>query len=423
MMNDFSVGVQADGLLVTDVTVKVDDVIARLAACVGTQADGRVVYSAAHLPRLDAFVKAFNPATFVWEHSVVGVGQIVLSERQGRPDTRSAATSAPPFQLNACLAFVWDLCYCLIKSVYRRFPKRPILRALAVLHPNAYRTQEVANAEAPHRPLMPLFLVLVGHFVNGKVGEERATLFNMPGNDGGSVPSDGVPRVSGALTGQEKLVKEFISFVKVATLVARDSTCTPLSFWRNVAANHASSFPHMLSLAHAWLVMPAQTATVERGFSIHRTIKHRLTNRLKVATMDSLMRLRLLGPPAPSRSVPMSADSLPDYMTFHGYDEAQAVLESTGGMRSGKHPHLIGRLLDCACDIKLPTSLIDGVEDDEIPDVKGWSLGEDEWDGAAFHLLPEAAAPVAAVGSSRAPVSRSLQVELDDVQIYGAMLN
>ncbi len=42
------------------------------------------------------------------------------------------------------------------------------------------------------------------------------------------------------------------------------------------------------------MVTPVQSATVERGFSIHRVLKHRLTNRLKLTTLDSAIRVKML---------------------------------------------------------------------------------------------------------------------------------
>ena len=42
--------------------------------------------------------------------------------------------------------------------------------------------------------------------------------------------------------------------------------------------------------------MPIQTATVERGFSTHRVIKDRLSNRMGIKVLDSKMRVRMLMP-------------------------------------------------------------------------------------------------------------------------------
>lgn len=53
-------------------------------------------------------------------------------------------------------------------------------------------------------------------------------------------------------------------------------------------------FPSMLTLATVMFIIPVQTADVERGFSVHRILKNRLTNRMKVLTLDSLLRIKLL---------------------------------------------------------------------------------------------------------------------------------
>jgi hypothetical protein len=50
----------------------------------------------------------------------------------------------------------------------------------------------------------------------------------------------------------------------------------------------------MLPFAEAMFCVPVETTCVERGFSEHRVIKHRLTNRLRVVTVDSLMRVSIL---------------------------------------------------------------------------------------------------------------------------------
>ncbi|CAK9199111.1 unnamed protein product [Sphagnum troendelagicum] len=50
----------------------------------------------------------------------------------------------------------------------------------------------------------------------------------------------------------------------------------------------------MLPFVEAMFCVPVETACVERGFSEHRVIKHRLTNRLRVVMVDSLMRVSIL---------------------------------------------------------------------------------------------------------------------------------
>ena len=57
-----------------------------------------------------------------------------------------------------------------------------------------------------------------------------------------------------------------------------------------------TSLPHIFSLLCVMLTMPIQTATVERGFSTHRCIKDRLSNRMGIKVLDSKMRVRMLMP-------------------------------------------------------------------------------------------------------------------------------
>ena len=51
----------------------------------------------------------------------------------------------------------------------------------------------------------------------------------------------------------------------------------------------------MIPFVHLMSVIPGHTCDVERGFSTHRVIKHRLTSRLRIFTVDSLMRVKLNG--------------------------------------------------------------------------------------------------------------------------------
>ena len=52
--------------------------------------------------------------------------------------------------------------------------------------------------------------------------------------------------------------------------------------------------PNMFTLVKAGLVIPLNTACVERGFSHHGIIKNKLQSRLKVVNVDSLLRVKLL---------------------------------------------------------------------------------------------------------------------------------
>ena len=64
------------------------------------------------------------------------------------------------------------------------------------------------------------------------------------------------------------------------TLVAANNMISMLDAWQFIYRNHALEVPHFLTCALSVLVCPVHSAAVERGFSIHRVLKHCLTNRL-----------------------------------------------------------------------------------------------------------------------------------------------
>ena len=55
-----------------------------------------------------------------------------------------------------------------------------------------------------------------------------------------------------------------------------------------------TTMPYMFCLVMLGLVVPLNTACVERGFSHHGIIKNKLRTRLKIVHVDSLLRVKLL---------------------------------------------------------------------------------------------------------------------------------
>ena len=64
--------------------------------------------------------------------------------------------------------------------------------------------------------------------------------------------------------------------------------------WGLLRESEGLLFPRILILVNVMFLIPVQTADVERGFSVHRILKNRLSNRLKIHTLDSLFRVKLL---------------------------------------------------------------------------------------------------------------------------------
>jgi len=71
-----------------------------------------------------------------------------------------------------------------------------------------------------------------------------------------------------------------------------------LDFWAHILQKFCVTYPLICAFIKLFLTLPASTAEVEQGFSFQNLIKSKLRNRLNLGSLDALMRLRLLGPPA-----------------------------------------------------------------------------------------------------------------------------
>ena len=91
------------------------------------------------------------------------------------------------------------------------------------------------------------------------------------------------------------------------------------------------TLPLIFKLVMIGLVIPLNTACVERGFSLHCNVKNRLSNRLKVAQVDGMIKVRQLSP---------------DYQEFN-YQAAIDMLDNVG---SGLSARLASEVSDLKCD-------------------------------------------------------------------------
>ncbi len=94
------------------------------------------------------------------------------------------------------------------------------------------------------------------------------------------------------------------------------------STWLEVLKNclrRSDVFPNLSVLAEILLCFCAENAEVERGFSLYNRIKTKTRNRLKIDTIDTLMRLRLNSPP------------------WHSFDYNQAATIWLAMMRRGRY--------------------------------------------------------------------------------------
>lgn len=174
------------------------------------------------------------------------------------------------FSLPALRDSMLEMVAACIKDIQDRFSNSALLANFSILVPISYRGLPLISL--PRFGVADLTSILK-HFCSKAL---RTRLFDL--GDGRSI------------------MKEFEAMkLAIWKVVSTLKVVTPQQLWQRVLADHASValFPNMLTFVYIMLLIPVQTAEVERGFSLHRIIKNRLTNRLKIMTIDSLLRLKI----------------------------------------------------------------------------------------------------------------------------------
>jgi hypothetical protein len=133
---------------------------------------------------------------------------------------------------------------------------------------------------------------------------------------------------------------------------------TPAAAWDHLrACGLVLRFPRFTQVAYALLCILASSASVERGFSAHGTLKSKLRNRLHSATVDSCLRVQSLV------DVPAAKADVTDAIKVF----------TANPLHSSTHPLLLGRFFEAiglaaSSNGNLPEQLVHGVDVHEIVD-------------------------------------------------------
>ena len=153
----------------------------------------------------------------------------------------------------------------------------------------------------------------------------------------------------------DEIRQEFLAMKRLMSEVARTLKITdPCKVWESLINRHnaIAVFPNVNKLVHVMFLIPVQTAIVEQGFSLHRILKNRLSNRLKVMTLDSLLRIKL-GTAAQSVSELKGSGFIDSAADVHSYSPV-----------SKRRDFFLADLFKRVQDLDLGY-LDDGVNDDE----------------------------------------------------------
>ena len=131
--------------------------------------------------------------------------------------------------------------------------------------------------------------------------------------------------------------------------------------WAAMARESVHLFPTLIHLVYVASVLPTQTACVERGFSRHKIVKNRLRNRLKVPTVDSLLRVGFLG---------TAAD---------GSHKCESLLQQAAALYTSKATGLLHALFKSVADMNLAAyGAEDAMHEDEEEEEVAFPSGEEE---------------------------------------------
>ena len=175
-------------------------------------------------------------------------------------------------------------------------------------------------------------------------------------------------------------------------------------------------FPKLLMIANIMFIIPVQTAVVERGFSLHRIVKNRLTNSLKIMTLDSLLMIKLLT--LGQKLEDFDIDAAVKAFTYVPVANRRAMMLSTLFEKvNDVELGLLGNGNDEGEEPDLNFSLDDDDDDDDDDEFDGedaWLSDEDE-DAAAGEDVDCFGEKVDEQGHDSVAASFNMAAELDDL--------
>jgi len=179
------------------------------------------------------------------------------------------------FQLRKCkLRVLRDemefLAKCIVQCFRERFQSSSLLACFVIFVPTSYSSMPREKLDSYGKEE---FKTLLKHFAGAERGTSKLFEFD------------------GASMAKEFFEMKCAMWDKVNLYKVTDT----LHAWRLIKSDaRRLLFPKLLVLVDIMFVVPVQTAVVERGFSMHRIIKNRLSNRMSIMTLDSLLRIKLL---------------------------------------------------------------------------------------------------------------------------------
>jgi hypothetical protein len=184
------------------------------------------------------------------------------------------------FSAEALSNFRQEFVSSFVKGLEERFADRELLSAFKVLDPLSYHEVSLSDAKGMFKRELE---VLMRQFIAGK-------------REGGLPKEDAIITFSSKADLDSFYVEAFQMKKLMLEKMKLLPGITARTFWAQVRSSKQEhqSLSRMLDLACVMLVVCIGSASVERGFSLHKAIKSAKRNRLTTASVDSLMRVSIL---------------------------------------------------------------------------------------------------------------------------------
>lgn len=233
---------------------------------------------------LQDVLKCVSAKTYVWKPT-------------SKPGIKVQLRAPDEFSLEVVRDFLAELVAEVKENLDERFPELDILSAFRIFDPRTYSEMKYGHVKAFGSDE---FKKLIKHFCGPK---QAHRLFAAQ---------------------ESEILSALAEFARVKPLLwnaGQDGTSMQ-AFWRDLPEEDALCLRRVLIFVHVCFVVPMNSACAERGFSLHNTIKTKLRNRLRIPSLDALMRTR-------SQKV--------DYQTFN-YEAAISMYHGKRGQSGLKLP-------------------------------------------------------------------------------------
>lgn len=301
---------------------------------------------------------------------------------------RKMMLDADELDEGCCYEFVARMVATLEESLRERFPDKATYKVLRILDPVSFRGHDLGELF----PIMwPEFVLLLSFYTHKRLPFK---LFDVPDD-----PKK--PEVKIAWTeGMKKEFELYLTFMW--RVVCREPGLSFSGAWKILTRDHGAVIPRMITLAQICRCIPVQSASVERGFSMHKLIKHKLRNALRLVTLDSLLRVKLLGFGSFDQWLSDAHREETDILI----EEATEIIGRSGGLRSGQHPLTLGKLFKACCELDVPCDLACPDDDVDVDELLGLPSDSDQ-DSDEFDEVPAEDIDMPVLGPAMHPLGNA----------------